>query len=127
MSLSFTAPLGAWNAPATIANPIEIYDQLTLKAMYLAPGEGLAVDPGCASRDDGGTWIPLVIAHLGDADFYMTPACAREIAVRVAGNPQFDVVFGDAAQVGLCFTQAADKAEALAAGQASSANPQEIH
>lgn len=120
-------PANDFVPPTTYVDAREVYDRLTLVAMYLRPGERLVVDPGCASRDEGKIWIPLVIARVGAQDFYLSPAAARELAVRIAANPQFDVVFGDAAKVGLSFSKAADEAEDLAAGHASSSPQQEMH
>lgn len=116
----FIPPLGKVDFPASVQElePPELVRQI----LQLLAGPGphrLHLNPGCGrpGAQPDGPWYPLVIVLLDETTWYMRPATARAIGMLAAGERRFELHFGDASAVGRHFAEAADQADALAAGK----------
>lgn len=104
-------------APPEVLPPVDIVNRLLL-AILQAPDNalaGLQVE-ACVRRRLHEPEQPVVWARLGAFSAVMTPATARDVAVRLVDDGRYRVTLGRPAALGLKFTQAADGAEQLAGG-----------
>src|ERR1051326_936883 len=121
----FVPALGDVAFPPTVElQPPELLADM-LAFLQLNGATDLDVDPGCGRREAGEdtTWYPLVIAQMGEAQWFMRPATARALAVLVAGDRRFPLFFEDTPSVGSIFSRAADEAERLAAEATAGRDP----